>query len=190
MRCSWLCCTLLLVIAGGLVTSNDAELSVPDWPLSWGKLVPPLEGGIRYEFAPPVLAAIGRRRDGWCWRSGRAAAIWRGWPSRTVIAQARAWAVLAVLLVAPQVPGRRSRVPCRRSVFGTGCGAVHSCLRGEYAVDGLADHLQPARSAAAALFAQTILGAAVRHQLVGADAAHRRRGRGDRPGDVGGRLRS
>src|ERR1035438_79022 len=41
------CCTFALVIAGGLVTSNDAALSVPDWPLSWGRLVPPLEGGIR-----------------------------------------------------------------------------------------------------------------------------------------------
>ena len=50
--------TLLLVIAGGLVTSNDAALSVPDWPLSYGKLVPPLEGGIRFEFAHRVLAAI------------------------------------------------------------------------------------------------------------------------------------
>jgi cytochrome c oxidase assembly protein subunit 15 len=29
-------CTLLLVVAGGLVTSNDAGLSVPDWPLSYG----------------------------------------------------------------------------------------------------------------------------------------------------------
>jgi heme A synthase len=38
--------TLLLVIAGGLVTSNDAALSIPDWPQSWGKLIPPLEGGI------------------------------------------------------------------------------------------------------------------------------------------------
>src|ERR1035437_4429568 len=50
-------CTLLLVIAGGLVTSNDAALSVPDWPLSYGKLVPPLEGGIRFEFAHRTLAA-------------------------------------------------------------------------------------------------------------------------------------
>ena len=43
--------------AGGLVTGNDAALSVRDWPLSWGRLVPPLEGGIRYEFAHRVLAA-------------------------------------------------------------------------------------------------------------------------------------
>jgi cytochrome c oxidase assembly protein subunit 15 len=52
------CCTFALVIAGGLVTSNDAALSVPDWPLSWGHLVPTLEGGIRYEFAHRVAAML------------------------------------------------------------------------------------------------------------------------------------
>src|SRR5260370_6061272 len=51
------CCAFGLVIAGGLVTSNDAAQSVPDWPLSYGKLVPPLEGGIRFEFAHRLLAA-------------------------------------------------------------------------------------------------------------------------------------
>jgi cytochrome c oxidase assembly protein subunit 15 len=48
--------TFLLVIAGVLVTSNDAALALPDWPLAYGKLVPPLEGGIRFEFAHRVLA--------------------------------------------------------------------------------------------------------------------------------------
>src|ERR1035437_4773569 len=52
------CCTFGLVIAGGLVTSNDAALSVPDWPLSWGRLVPTWEGGIRYEFAHRVAAML------------------------------------------------------------------------------------------------------------------------------------
>jgi len=28
------------VVAGGLVTSNDAGLSAPDWPLSYGKPMP------------------------------------------------------------------------------------------------------------------------------------------------------
>jgi len=50
-------CVLLLVVAGGLVTSNDAALAIPDWPLSYGKLVPPLEGGILFEFAHRMLAA-------------------------------------------------------------------------------------------------------------------------------------
>jgi cytochrome c oxidase assembly protein subunit 15 len=33
--------TFLLVIAGGLVTSRDAGLAVPDWPLSFGTINPP-----------------------------------------------------------------------------------------------------------------------------------------------------
>ena len=29
-------CTVLLILAGSLVTSNDSGLSVPDWPTSYG----------------------------------------------------------------------------------------------------------------------------------------------------------
>jgi cytochrome c oxidase assembly protein subunit 15 len=50
-------CTFLLLIAGALVTSNDAALSVPDWPLSYGTLTPPMVGGIRYEHTHRVVAA-------------------------------------------------------------------------------------------------------------------------------------
>src|ERR1022692_2445566 len=49
-------CTLVLIAAGALVTSNDAGLSIPDWPLSYGKLVPPLIGGIRYEWTHRAIA--------------------------------------------------------------------------------------------------------------------------------------
>ena len=49
--------TVLLLMAGALVTSNDAADSVPDWPLAYGKIIPPLVGGIRYEFAHRVAAA-------------------------------------------------------------------------------------------------------------------------------------
>jgi len=49
-------CTLLLVVAGGMVTSRDAGLSVPDWPLSYGKLMPPMEGGILYEHGHRMVA--------------------------------------------------------------------------------------------------------------------------------------
>ena len=37
--------TFFLLIVGGLVTSNDAGLSVPDWPLSFGQLMPEMVGG-------------------------------------------------------------------------------------------------------------------------------------------------
>jgi cytochrome c oxidase assembly protein subunit 15 len=50
--------TLLLLVAGALVTSNDAADSVPDWPLAYGRIIPPLVGGIRYEFAHRVVAAL------------------------------------------------------------------------------------------------------------------------------------
>ena len=50
-------CTFLLLIAGALVTSNEAALSVPDWPLSYGTLTPPMVGGIRYEHMHRVIAA-------------------------------------------------------------------------------------------------------------------------------------
>ena len=50
--------TVLLLMAGALVTSNDAADSVPDWPLAYGKIIPPLVGGIRYEFTHRVVAAI------------------------------------------------------------------------------------------------------------------------------------
>jgi heme a synthase len=49
-------CTVLLVVAGGLVTSRDAGLSVPDWPLSYGRLMPPMEGGILYEHGHRMVA--------------------------------------------------------------------------------------------------------------------------------------
>ncbi len=51
-------CTLMLVVVGGLVTSRDAGLSVPDWPLSYGKLMPPMEGGILYEHGHRMIATM------------------------------------------------------------------------------------------------------------------------------------
>jgi len=52
------CCTVLLLMAGALVTNNDAGDSVPDWPLAYGRLIPPLVGGIRFEYTHRVVAGI------------------------------------------------------------------------------------------------------------------------------------
>ncbi len=49
--------SFLLIVAGGLVTSTGSGLSVPDWPLSYGSLLPPMVGGIRFEHAHRMLAA-------------------------------------------------------------------------------------------------------------------------------------
>jgi heme a synthase len=50
------CWTVLLLIAGALVTSTDAALSVTDWPKSHGVWVPKLAGGDVYEYSHRVLA--------------------------------------------------------------------------------------------------------------------------------------
>jgi cytochrome c oxidase assembly protein subunit 15 len=53
-------CVFLLIIAGALVTSNEAGLSVPDWPTSFGSLyrIPPLVGGVRFEHGHRMLAEL------------------------------------------------------------------------------------------------------------------------------------
>jgi cytochrome c oxidase assembly protein subunit 15 len=48
--------TFVLLVAGGLVTSTDSGLSVPDWPLSYGRFFPPMIGGIRYEHTHRLIA--------------------------------------------------------------------------------------------------------------------------------------
>jgi protoheme IX farnesyltransferase len=48
----------LLLIAGALVTSTESGLAVPDWPLSYGRLLPPMVGGILYEHGHRMVAAL------------------------------------------------------------------------------------------------------------------------------------
>jgi len=50
--------TILLLIAGALVTSNDAALSVPDWPKSYGTWTPPMLGGVLYEDSHRKIAGV------------------------------------------------------------------------------------------------------------------------------------
>jgi cytochrome c oxidase assembly protein subunit 15 len=50
------CWTILLLVAGALVTSNDAALAVPDWPTSYGTFTPPMYGGIFYEHSHRLIA--------------------------------------------------------------------------------------------------------------------------------------
>ncbi len=52
------CAALAVIVAGALVTSNDAGLSVPDWPTSFGYLIkkPTLVGGVRFEWTHRMMA--------------------------------------------------------------------------------------------------------------------------------------
>ena len=50
-------CTFLLIIAGALVTGNDAGLSVPDWPTSFGTFrMPRMVGGVKFEHGHRMIA--------------------------------------------------------------------------------------------------------------------------------------
>lgn len=53
-------CTFVLIVAGALVTSHDAGLSVPDWPTSFGSLykIPPMVGGVMFEHGHRMIAQV------------------------------------------------------------------------------------------------------------------------------------
>jgi cytochrome c oxidase assembly protein subunit 15 len=50
--------TFCLIIAGGLVTSTDSGLAVPDWPKSYGMWMPPMVGGVFYEHGHRMVASF------------------------------------------------------------------------------------------------------------------------------------
>jgi len=50
--------TFFLIFVGGLVKSTESGLAVPDWPLSYGTLFPPMVGGVFYEHGHRMVAAV------------------------------------------------------------------------------------------------------------------------------------
>jgi len=105
------CGTLLLIVAGALVTSNDAGLSVPDWPTTFGSLyrIPPMVGGVKFEHGHRMVAElIGFLTillAVWTWRAER-----RSWMRRlgivalgTVIAQGVLGGITVLLYLPPAV---------------------------------------------------------------------------------------
>ncbi len=48
--------TLLLIAAGGLFTSHEAGLAVPDWPLSYCQFFPPIVGNVFWEHGHRMIA--------------------------------------------------------------------------------------------------------------------------------------
>jgi len=50
------CATFFLIIAGALVTSNDAGLATPDWPTSNGLLFPEMVGNLFWEHGHRMVA--------------------------------------------------------------------------------------------------------------------------------------
>jgi len=94
-------CTFVLLIAGALVTSNDAGLSIPDWPLAYGSLTPPMVGGIRYEFTHRVIATcVGLLTIGlaaWLWKIEKRS--WMRWLGLAALGGVIAQGILGGLTV-------------------------------------------------------------------------------------------
>ena len=47
---------VFLILAGAMVTSTDSGLAVPDWPLSFGQVMPEMTGGVFYEHGHRMVA--------------------------------------------------------------------------------------------------------------------------------------
>ncbi len=171
--------TFCLIVAGALVTSNDAGLSVPDWPLSYGQLMPPMIGGIFYEHGHRMIASfVGLLTVVlalWLWRGES-----RGWVKKL------GWAALAVVIAQGVLGGLTVLF-----LLPTAISVSHACLaqlffsmvvtvavvtsprwRQLQAAEPLPDQRAPSLrhlslAAGIAVFAQLLLGAAFRHKAAG-----------------------
>lgn len=169
--------TFLLLIAGALVTSNDAGLAVPDWPLSYGTWMPPMVGNILYEHGHRMVATfVGLLTivlAVWLWRREP-----RRWVRRLGLA------ALAVVILQGLLGGITVLflLPRPVSIAHASLAQIFFCLAVSLAVvtgpgwqkeqrkiaDGAAGSLcRLAEATTVALFVQLLLGAAFRHSLVG-----------------------
>ena len=57
--------TFFLIIAGALVTSNDAGLATEDWPLSNGQFFPEMVGNLFWEHGHRMVATTVGIADNW-----------------------------------------------------------------------------------------------------------------------------
>jgi heme a synthase len=167
--------TLLLIFVGGLVTSTGSGLAVPDWPLSYGQLMPPMVGGIFYEHGHRMVAsAVGLLT--------LVLAVWTARVERRAGVRWLAWGALAAVVAQGILGGLTVRflLPTPISVAHACLAQTFFCITIALAYAGSREWLDaPAagadrrgvRSAAAAatavVFVQLLLGALMRHMTRG-----------------------
>jgi heme a synthase len=178
-------CTVLLILAGSLVTSHDAGLSVPDWPTSYGWNMftfPPSMwvANIRYEHVHRLIAsAVGFLTivlAAWIWRSEPRR--WLRWLGVAALAAVIAQGLLGGLTVLFFLPAAVSTAHAALAeiffcmtvaiavftspgwIRGYGAGAERGA-----GADGLLPRL--AVSATILIFVQILIGAAMRHTGAG-----------------------
>lgn len=101
------CSTFVLIIAGALVTSNDAGLSVPDWPTSFGSFhMPRMVGGVLYEHGHRLIAGtvgvLTILLAVWLWR--KESRRWVRWLGLAAVLAVVAQAVLGGITVLFYLP--------------------------------------------------------------------------------------
>jgi heme a synthase len=167
------CATFFLIIAGALVTSNDAGLATPDWPLSNGQFFPKMVGNLFWEHGHRMVATtvgiltialavyirVKEKRE-WVWKLGLFALI-------AVIAQGLLGA-LTVKLMLP-LPVSTAHATLAQLFFCTTVSLAVFTSRSWMEAQPLREEKEtlPLRHMCAAalvtIFLQLILGATLRH---------------------------
>ena len=161
--------TLGLIFVGGLVTSTGSGLSVPDWPLSYGMLMPPMVGGVLYEHSHRLVAgSVGLLTLG--------LAVWTALAETRALVRRLAWLALGVVIAQGVLGGLTVLflLPTPISVMHACLAQVFLCVTIALAYATSAEWHGPgqaldagALSASAAattvVFCQLLLGALMRH---------------------------
>ncbi len=170
-------CTLFLVVAGASVTSEEAGLSVPDWPLSYGQVLPEMTGGVLFETGHRLIATtVGMLTiilAVWLQRVDPRAWMRRlGWIALgAVVVQGLLGGITVLWLQPPLVSTAHA---CLAQLFFSTTVAIavftsRSWLEGPVMVDD--ESRPPLRSLAiavpAVILGQIALGAAFRHRAIG-----------------------
>lgn len=163
--------TFALIFIGGLVTSTGSSLSVPDWPLSYGQLMPPMVGGVFYEHGHRMVAGsvavLMAALAVWTWRDEPRRGV------RTLAAVALGAVVLQAVLGGVTV---LLRLPTAVSVAHAALAQAFFCLVVALALVTGSDWLEVptprgddatlrllAAGTTGAVYAQLLLGAVMRH---------------------------
>ncbi|MCB9896829.1 MAG: heme A synthase [Planctomycetes bacterium] len=171
--------TVLLVFAGAEVKSREAGLSVPDWPLSYGKLWPNMVGGVFYEHGHRTIAAT----------IGLLTVLLAVWTQRTesrAWVRRLAWTAVGVVCLQGLLGGLtvRYKLPpwlsashgtlaqvflCTVTALAYACSREFADAPARFAElrAGRTRALRAALVAVAAIFVQLLLGAWMRHNEAG-----------------------
>ncbi len=169
--------TLALIFVGGMVTSTSSGLSVPDWPLSYGMLFPPMVGGVFYEHGHRMVAALvgflTLIQAFWLWRSPVAPWIKKlGWVALGVVILQGLLGGLTVLMFLPPPVSISHGVLAQTFFLITIVIAYALSVERQNKINGKTFYLEKnllksALLLTAAVYIQLILGALMRHTQSG-----------------------